>query len=161
VNSISGKGTEFHIFLPVIEEPTDLRRNETEAFVRGEERILFIDDESLQVELARKSLGNLGYQVVAFTDSIEALRQFKETPDDFDLVITDLTMPKMTGKMLAQEMHTLRPNLPIILCSGYSDSISKEKALEMGIHDCLMKPIALKDLAQIIRKVIDNGNPRT
>lgn len=156
VDSALGKGTVFHIFLPAIKEAETLRRRKESPRVKGDERILFVDDEPFQAELAMDFLGRLGYHVVAFTSSIKAIERFKELPDKFDLVITDLTMPQMTGEILAQEIHTLRPDLPIILCSGYGDAISQEKASVMGIRDYLMKPVALGDLARAIRDVLDN-----
>ena len=156
VKSLPGKGTAFHVFLPAIEEAIDLMNEKKEKITGGNERILFIDDEPLQTEFAEDYLNKLGYHVTALTDSRKAFERFRDSPDSYDLVITDLTMPKMTGKVLAQEMHIIRPNLPIILCSGYSESIHRVKALEMGIHDYLMKPIALKDLADTIRKVLDD-----
>src|SRR5208337_5515933 len=100
----------------------------------GKERILFVDDEDLLVEMAEGILGRLGYRVLGKTDSVDALRTFAEDPHAFDLVITDHTMPEMTGAVLSQKLKEIRPDIPLILCTGYSETISQEKAESMGIH---------------------------
>jgi len=100
-------------------------------------------------------LERLGYKVTAKTDSIEALQLFSATSDEFDLVITDMTMPKMTGEKLATEFMNIRRDVPIILCTGYSDQINEEKAKKIGIKEYLMKPIVIRDLAKTIRNVLD------
>jgi CheY-like chemotaxis protein len=123
--------------------------------LRGTERILFVDDESFQADLARRLLESLGYRVVSVTDSLEALDIFRKGPDQFDLVITDMTMPHMTGEVLAREIWSLRPAMPIVLCTGYSEQIEKERALQMGFRDFAMKPIVIKDLARILRRALD------
>ncbi|MBU0991064.1 MAG: response regulator [Proteobacteria bacterium] len=100
-------------------------------------------------------LNRLGYAVVTCNDSIEALNEFFKDTHLFDLVITDMTMPKMTGKVLAREMFKMRPERPIILCSGYSEEMTVEKARELGIREYLMKPIGMQDLAKAVRRVLD------
>ncbi len=102
-------------------------------------------------------LGHLGYKVTIMTNSVEALDLFKARPDDFDLVITDQTMPKMSGTELAKELLKIRPNLPIILCSGYSAQVTDEDVLGIGIHAFCMKPIEIKHLATIARETLDTG----
>ena len=105
-------------------------------------------------------LERLGYEVVAMTGSIEALELFKAQPEKFDLVITDMTIPKMTGDKLAQELMKIRPDIPIILCTGHSKHVSKEKAKEMGIRAFIMKPILRRAMAEAVRKVLDvKANP--
>jgi len=106
-------------------------------------------------------LKTLGYEVVSCASPYEALEIFKEQPEAFDLVITDMTMPKMTGCKLAREITKIRPDVPIILCSGYSDLISEEEAKEIGIRAISMKPLVEKDLANTIRKVLKRGQTST
>ena len=139
----------------MIESHTVERQEETGQPLRGTERILFVDDESFQADLARRLLESLGYRVVSVTDSLEALDIFRKGPDQFDLVITDMTMPHMTGEVLAREIWSLRPAMPIVLCTGYSEQIEKERALQMGFRDFAMKPIVIKDLARILRRALD------
>lgn len=155
VYSETGKGTTFHIFLPVIEKAEEPKKETMGPLPTGHERILFIDDDPSLVEIGREILGKLGYDVVAKTSSIEALELFREQPDKFDLVITDMTMPNMTGDRLAAELMKIRPDIPTILCSGFSEKMSNEKADALGIKNFLMKPIVMKDLAKTIRKVLD------
>ncbi|MBW1703373.1 MAG: response regulator, partial [Deltaproteobacteria bacterium] len=118
------------------------------------ERILFIDDEPGLVEIGRVMLGKLGYDVVVRTSSIEALELFRTKPDEFDLVITDMTMPNMTGDKLAKELMQIRPDIPIILCTGFSKRITEEKAKEIGIKAFVMKPLVMRDLANTVRKAL-------
>ncbi len=129
-----------------------------EPLPTGQERILFIDDEQSLVGIGRQVLAKLGYDVVTRTSSIEALELFKAQPDRFDLVITDMTMPQMTGDKLAKELMQIRPDIPIILCTGYSQHISEEKAKGMGIKAFAMKPLVMQDLARTVRKVLGNGD---
>ncbi len=127
--------------------------------MRGTERILFVDDEPFQADLVARLLESLGYSVVSMTNSIEALELFRHDPDRFDLVITDMTMPRMTGDMLAREIWALRSRMPIILCTGYSEKLDKEHALQLGFRDFAMKPLVIKDLARILRRALDEGHP--
>ena len=118
------------------------------------ETILFVDDEEVMVETTKGMLENLGYKVVARTSSIETLEVFRNYPEGFDLVITDMTMPKMTGDELARELLKIRPDMPIILCTGFSEKIDEEKAKEIGIREFVMKPIVTREIAKTIRKVL-------
>ncbi|RPH39683.1 MAG: response regulator, partial [Desulfobulbaceae bacterium] len=120
----------------------------------GTERILFVDDEKMLVEMARSLLGKLGYAVTAFNSSLEALESFQQQPDYFDLVITDQTMPGMTGAEMARRMLQVRADIPIIVCTGYSSVLSEEKAKAIGIQEFVIKPILKKDIALLIRKVL-------
>ena len=115
-------------------------------------RILFVDDEQMIIDI-----GKLGYDVVAEKSSVEALELFRADPGRFDLVITDMTMPKMTGDQLARELMKVRPDIPIILCTGFSMKISEKKAKEIGIKAFVMKPLVRRDMANIVRKVLDAG----
>jgi len=157
VYSELGEGTVFHVYLPIIKE--SFASSEIvlgEPLLRGHEHVLVIDDETVIVSMEKEILERLGYQVTSRTSSIEALEAFREQPDKFDIVITDMTMPNMTGDKLAGEMIKIRPDIPIILCSGFSEIMSEEKAESLGIKEFLIKPIVLKDLSSVIRKVLDN-----
>ncbi|MBF0277037.1 MAG: response regulator [SAR324 cluster bacterium] len=156
VVSQPGKGSTFTIVLPTIYEPkiADPEEHSTDL-PRGKERILFVDDEPSIVQLNQKVLSKLGYQVTAFTHSPDALLLFQKNPEAFDLLITDMTMPKLTGTELAGLIRKTRPNLPIILCSGYSDNFSPEDAQQQGVH-FMKKPLNLKDLANTVRKLADS-----
>ncbi|NNL43552.1 MAG: response regulator, partial [Desulfobacterales bacterium] len=122
----------------------------------GKEHILLVDDQQLIVDMERKMLERLGYRVTARTSSTEALEAFRMQPDKFDLVITDMTMPNMTGGKLAEEMIKIRSDILVILCTGFSEIMSKEKAAAIGIKGFLMKPVVMKDLSRIIREVLDH-----
>ncbi|MBC8417917.1 MAG: response regulator [Proteobacteria bacterium] len=154
VYSEPGKGSSFQVYLPVIEE-AEKQEEESEGPVpTGSERILFIDDEETIADIGRQMLERLGYEVVAMTSSIEALELIKAQPEKFDLVITDMTMPHMTGDKLAQELMKIRPDIPIILCSGHGKRISEEKARDMGIRAFIMKPILKRAMAETVRKAL-------
>ncbi len=157
VNSVVGQGSAFHVYLPLIDEVEVKTQicSMTKA-AEGDERILLVDDEEQIVAMERQMLEHLGYQVTASTDSQEALSLFAQHPDNFDLVITDMTMPHMTGDRLAQKLIDIKPGLPVILCTGFNESITEEKALSMGIQKFVMKPVVKNDLASTIRAVLDN-----
>ena len=114
-----------------------------------------MDDEEILVEMEQQVLRRLGYEVVARTSSVEALAAFQAQPDRFDLVITDQTMPNMTGADLAGALLRLRPDLPIILCTGFSEVISPEQAKAIGIREFVLKPMVTRDIARTIRRVLD------
>jgi len=155
VFSEPGKGTTFHVYLPLIEKAVEPKKETVESLPTGHERILFIDDERTLVNLGKQTLERLGYEVVTKTSSLEALELFRTKPAQFDLVITDMTMPQMTGDKLAKEMMAIRPDIPIILCTGFSERITEEKAKGMGIREFVMKPFVMTELAKLIRKVLD------
>jgi signal transduction histidine kinase/CheY-like chemotaxis protein len=158
VKSTPGKGTIFQVYLPLIEDvDPDVEFESTDGAIKGEERILLVDDEEQIVAMEQQMLENLGYQVTARTDSAEALKVFAEHPQNFDLVITDMTMPHMTGDQLAQKMLDIEPNIPVILCTGFNQGITEEKALAMGIQKFVMKPVVKKELATTIRTVLDQN----
>ena len=158
VKSTPGKGTIFQVYLPLIEDvDPDVEFESTDGATKGEERILLVDDEEQIVAMEQQMLENLGYRVTARTDSAEALKVFAEHPQNFDLVITDMTMPHMTGDQLAQKMLDIEPNIPVILCTGFNQVITEEKALAMGIQKFVMKPVVKKELATTIRTVLDQN----
>ncbi|MEW5908664.1 MAG: PAS domain S-box protein [Thermodesulfobacteriota bacterium] len=156
VESNVGKGSLFTAFLPVTKTAVMPKPFVLEKLPIGTERIFFIDDELSLMQMNSQALEGLGYTVTARTSSIEALEIFKIMPDDFDIVITDMTMPNMTGDKLATEMIKVRPDIPIILCTGFSKKISEEKAAEIGIRAFAMKPISPNELAKIVRTIFDN-----
>jgi len=156
-DSHPGKGTVFQVLLPVIAEGTVVENKPEETVQLGNERILYVDDEELLVELGKSMLERLGYQVTVHSNSLEALTIFQNQPDKFDLVITDQTMPGMTGSDLARRILQIRPFMPIILCTGYSSVITEEKAKSLGIKGFAMKPMARKSIAVLIREVLDEG----
>ncbi len=157
VQSEVGNGTIFHVYLPLIEGEMDVLETGKDSvqLPTGKERILVVDDEKGAVDAIQLMLERLGYKVTARTSSIEALEAFRNRPDGFDLVITDQTMPNMTGKELAKELMSLRPDIPIILCTGFSEQIDERRAKEMGISAFVMKPIVMRQIAQTIREVLD------
>jgi len=157
VDSDPGKETTFEVFFPRIEGDSLKEADFAAPMATGNERILFVDDEEDLVDMAQQMLERLGYSVVAKTSSLEALEVFKAQPDQFALVITDQTMPHMTGADLAKELMRIRPDIPIILCTGFSEVISAEEAKTLGIREFVMKPFATREIAEITRHVLD-GN---
>ncbi|MBW2081398.1 MAG: response regulator [Deltaproteobacteria bacterium] len=156
VYSEPGKGSTFHVYLPIakeVEEHPEAREKET--LPRGHERILFVDDEPVLAELGKQMLERFGYEVTATASSIDALEMFRSQPDRFDLVMTDMVMPKIRGDRLAKKLVEIRPDIPIIICTGRSEQMSEEKTKRIRIKALVMKPYVMKDLASIVRKVID------
>ena len=155
VSSEPGKGSVFTVYLPVIEQMAVVEAVKVESLPRGSESILFVDDEQALAELGKKMLESLGYGVFSLTDSSEALKLFQKEPDRFDLVITDMTMPRMTGDELAKEILSIRPDIPVIMCTGYSERMTEAKAKAMGIRAFVMKPIHKEDIAATVRQALD------
>ncbi|MDH5298716.1 MAG: PAS domain-containing protein, partial [Desulfobulbaceae bacterium] len=155
VESEVDKGTTVNVFFPVITDPTMIEPVQIFPPAQGNERILLVDDEPMVLAVARRLLQSLGYEVVGETDSTEALALFRTRADDFDLVITDMTMPKLTGAQLAEQMLALRPDLPIILCTGFNETINKEMARNLGIKGYALKPFTTEEMAHLIRQVLD------
>jgi len=159
VESASGKGTIFTVYFPgSVGEPETVEPRQ-KHFPRGREQILFVDDEPPIVKLGKEYLERLGYDVTATQSPLDALDLFREAPDRFDLVITDMTMPRMTGDEFASAVLSVRPGIPVILCTGYSRRMSETKAREMGIRAFVMKPLAQDELAHTIRRVLDEDRP--
>jgi PAS domain S-box-containing protein len=155
VESDHGKGTTFHVFLPKLDIDTAEKIEHREPIPTGNERILFIDDEAPIVDVGKQMLERLGYEVITRTSSIEALELFRSQQDQFDVVITDMTMPNMTGVELSKKMINIRPDIPVILCTGFSEQITEEKATGLGIQGYVMKPIIMSEIAHKIRKILD------
>jgi len=158
VDSKLGEGTTIAVFFPRTESKLTPEARALAPFPTGTERILFVDDEKPLVDIGAQMLEHLGYQVVSRTSSIEALEAFRVQPEKFDLIITDETMPNMTGEMFAKELIQIRPDIPIVLCTGYSETISEEKAKSLGIRKLLMKPILIREMSETIREVLDQGD---
>ncbi len=162
VESTVNEGSVFTVYFPRIEH-TNKKENveKRQNLPTGNERLLFVDDETILVELGKAQLEKLGYEVATKIDGRQALEQFKSNPAYFDLVITDMTMPKISGDKLAMELMKIRPDIPIILCTGYSDRICKEKADEIGIEEFVYKPFTLEKLAITVRIVLDRSKNRS
>ena len=155
VKSDPGVGTRFDIFLPKVDAKIEQEIKNLQPLPKGNERILFVDDEQALVAMVQEMLERLGYEVVIRTSSVEALETFRKGLDEFDLVITDMTMPYMTGENLAVELMQTRSDIPIVLCTGFSEMIDEEKAKAIGIRAFVMKPLVMNELAKTIRKVLD------
>lgn len=156
VQSAPGQGSTFMIYLPQSAIHLDMLPESRLDSKKGTESIMLIDDEPMLIEVATDALQDLGYQVSAFEDSLEALRIFTASPESFDLVITDQTMPGITGYDLAKKFLRLRPDLPILLCSGYSNIVDEEKAISDGIAEFIRKPIRVSELSDKVRLTLDS-----
>ncbi len=157
VYSEPGKGAEFHVYLPVIKSDYEKQPVLSMGPVRGGiEHVLLVDDEETILIMETQMLKYLGYRVTSRNSSLEALEAFRFNPDQFDLVITDMAMPNMSGDKLTVELMKIRPDIPIILCTGFSEIMSETKAASLGIKGFLLKPVVMKDLARKIREVLDN-----
>jgi PAS domain S-box-containing protein len=155
VESELEKGTTFSMFFPVVEKEAVVETESDEDLPAGNERILFVDDEESIAKLGHRRLERLGYKLESTTSPIKALALFRSQPDQFDLIITDLTMPKMTGDKLVKEILNIRSDIPIILCTGFSEKIDEKKAKEIGAADYIEKPLDKCDFAFKVRKVLD------
>jgi CheY-like chemotaxis protein len=157
VRSKAGEGTSVEILFPRTAGEMQFDTIEMNSLPTGNEHILFIDDEKTLIDLAKNMLTKLGYQVTAQTSSTEAIKAFKTNPDKFDLVISDMTMPNMTGDVLANEITKVRADIPIILCTGFSEQLSEKKINTLDIRGLLMKPLTIDELAKTVRKVLDQN----
>ena len=162
IESRPGKGTAFRVLFPssmqdADEDKTKRKRRTTKELPKGNESVLFIDDEKSIARMYKTILSRLGYRVTAETNPLQALRRFEAAPDDFDLVVSDISMPDMSGDKLAKKLLEIRPGLPIIVCTGYSETISEKRAAEMGIRGFLMKPVDKAEMASLAREVLDGG----
>jgi signal transduction histidine kinase len=156
VASEVGKGTQFDIFFPIIDaDVADASVPSKTVSPKGKERILFVDDEELITDTMRLVMEQLGYRVTAFCRSQDALREFCSKPFDYDLIITDMIMPEMTGDILAKKIKAVRSDVPIVMSTGYNEKIDAEKAKELGIRDIIVKPVRMNILAKTIREVLD------
>jgi signal transduction histidine kinase/ActR/RegA family two-component response regulator len=159
VESIINKGTCFSVYLPISKKRKIHPSSGETTLPTGNEHLLYVDDEASIAKMGKRVLEQLGYTVTSRTSSVEALELFRSKPQEFDLVITDMTMPNMTGDKLAAELMQIRPDISVILCTGYSKTISEETAAEIGIKAFVYKPIAKADLARTVRNVLDEIKP--
>jgi signal transduction histidine kinase/DNA-binding response OmpR family regulator len=158
VYSEPGKGTVFNLYFPCIAAAGETgEARSDELLPGGNERILVVDDEEFIVRIEQFILENLGYRITATTSSKEALRIFAQQPADFDLVITDMTMPHLTGADLARKFLAIRPDIPLILCTGFNAQINEETAKEIGIREFALKPVSKRDLAYMVRRALDDA----
>jgi len=154
VESKLGQGTVFHVYLPKADVAAPTQTELTKPIKGGSEKVLLVDDEQMLASVGQQALQRLGYEVVSRTSPIEALELFKAKPGHFDVVITDQTMPGMTGDALARELMSIRPGIPVIICTGYSQAIDAERAATIGIKAFVMKPILIHELADAVRKAL-------
>ncbi|MFH0730580.1 MAG: PAS domain S-box protein [Pseudomonadota bacterium] len=162
VYSELGKGTTFTVYLPIIKaDPKIVPIGELVIYETGTERILLVDDEEPIVRIEKQMLERLGYHVEDCTGSMEALKVFRGEPNAFDLVITDMNMPNMAGDKLATELRSVRPDIPIIICTGFSVKIDEQKAKAIGVNGCLMKPVVKSEMAKMVRNVLDEAKLST
>jgi PAS domain S-box-containing protein len=153
-----GVGTRFSVYLPLVENPDKPNTVlNVETYETGTERILLVDDEEAIANLERQMLDRLGYKVTSRVSCIEALKAFEANPWGFDLVITDMAMPNMTGDQFAKELISIRSDIPIIICTGFSERINAEMAKAIGVKGFLMKPVVKSDLSEMVRHVLDEA----
>ena len=158
VESEPGKGTEFKVYFPIEKNTFNKHSFQTHTEIKGgTDQILIVDDEEAILTMEKKMLERLGYKVISCTNSTDALEAFRENPDKFDLVITDMAMPNMPGDKLSAELVKIRADIPILLCTGFSETISEEEAESLGINGFLLKPIVMKDLSKKIRDVLNKN----
>jgi PAS domain S-box-containing protein len=155
VSSLPDQGSTFILYFPRFHKSTEASATAVESVPEGTERVLFVDDEESIARLGCMMLERLGYTVTISTSAPEALALFRAAPERFDLVITDHTMPTMTGATLAQEIRRLRPELPVIVCSGFSHTMNADKAQALGLAAFLLKPFLHRDLGLAVRRVLD------
>ena len=159
VDSTPGQGSTFTVYLPCIEKDLSAEKIPKKILPQGQgERILLVDDEASIVQIEKQMLEDLGYIVTTKTDSLDALETFRRLPDQFDLIITDMTMPNLTGVDLSREILQIKPDFPIILCTGFSDKVNRERAEELGIQEYLEKPFDRFDFAQAIHRVLQRSS---
>jgi CheY-like chemotaxis protein len=157
VASEMGRGSTFTVLLPKIDQGLVPVQEESQDLPRGREKILFVDDEPALVEVGKEMLEGLGYGVTVFTDPEKALELFARHPNQFDLVITDMTMPRMTGDLLAGHLLSVRKDIPIFLITGYNSEMTEARAMELGITGFLLKPVSLLQMARMVRKTLDRA----
>ncbi len=160
VESEVDRGATFTIFFPVLDIEAETAPAPPEKEIAGgAEHILLVDDEVQITEMERQMLERLGYTVTVRTSSVEALEAFRATPDRFDLIITDQTMPNITGAVLTRQCRNIRPGVPVILCTGFSEALSPEEARFLGVNEYLMKPVVKRQMARAIRRALGKPDP--
>jgi len=154
VRSEPGKGTTFSVYIPRVDVQAEATMQVDDLPPRGSERLLLVDDEPAVIKMGTRFLKHLGYRVTSQTDSVNALEIFRSSPDEFDLVITDYTMPKLTGLDFAREARQIRPAMPVLLCTGFSEKITPDSVKELGM-ELLMKPYGMREISEVVRKILD------
>ncbi len=155
--SRTGEGASFHLYFPAVLDSPHITQEPVEPESIGSERIMVVDDEAVIAKVTARMLERHGYKVTIYTNSLEAVSDYRKNPQDCDLIITDMTMPGMTGAELAREALSFRPELPIIMTTGYSEMIDEEKAARLGIREFMFKPIKKGPLLQKVRKALDHA----
>lgn len=155
LHSILDEGTTIDVYLPLTESSPDRKAVVVKSYPAGSGHVLLVDDEELIIEVEKLILESLGYQVTAHVSSIDALNTFKKDPDAFDIVITDLTMPSLTGDKLAKALFAIRPELPVIICSGFSEILSDEEAESLGVKQFLRKPVTREEMSHKVRLALE------
>jgi signal transduction histidine kinase/ActR/RegA family two-component response regulator len=156
VDSKVGKGTSFSIYLPLLEQPSATPpKDSITSSHTGSEHILLVDDEKSVAQIETQMLNRLGYKVTVHTSSRKALECFRSDPERFDLLLSDVTMPEITGDKLAQKVLAIRPDIPVLLCTGFSENFDQHQADQLGIKGFLMKPVVKSDLARMVRQILD------
>ena len=156
VDSDVGKGSRFNIYLPALDKMDSDRRPDTASIVGGREHILFVDDELLLTNMVSQMLSNMGYHVTTCNNPADALALFRHGPEKFDLIISDVTMPEMGGHEMVEEMMKIRPDLPVLLCTGYSENITEKIASNIGVRALMHKPLVRHELSSTIRDILDD-----
>jgi CheY-like chemotaxis protein len=160
VESEQGTGTTFDVFLPLTTREPEPEYEKPAPLPTGKERILFVDDQEPIAAVGTEIFRYLQYDVTVMTDSVEALKTFREHPEMFDMVVTDMSMPNLSGIDLSLELLRIRPGLPIILCTGFSNETTEETLRQKGIRALLIKPYSLREIAETVRRVLDSSRPR-
>ena len=160
VESELGKGSTFHLYLPLQEQATEQKAVEPNPLPRGTECVLVVDDEPNIITMVNQMLTQLGYQPTLCDRASAAIELFREDPERFRLLLTDQIMPGLTGLELTRELRRIRPDLPVILCTGFSKTVSEEDIADAGVREMLMKPIVLRQLAEAMRKALDEARAR-
>lgn len=155
VQSKAGRGTTFEAYLPHVRDEANKEVPQVREIPRGHERILLVDDEELLVTASKRLLSYLGYRVTAFTNSLSAFKSFEKSPDLYDLVLTDQTMPYLTGLELTKRILATKPDMPVILMTGYSETVTEDTAREAGVREVVLKPVLLQELGMMLRRVLD------
>ncbi|MBI9092281.1 MAG: response regulator [Desulfobacterium sp.] len=156
ISSNLGKGTKIRVFLPTLEKEIFEPTFDVDVPIKGgSERILIVDDEKAIVTMEKKMLQRLGYDITAFSESLDALEDFKKKPDSYDLVLSDMTMPNLTGMQLAKTIKSIRQDIPFVICTGFSDQINENNIKELDIDAYVSKPVLKSEIAFLIRKLLD------
>jgi CheY-like chemotaxis protein len=160
ISSKPTEGTTFDVYFPRVKKIQAPASERSKPLPTGHGRVLVVDDEKSIVDMVKEMLETLGYEAVPRYSGADALEAFRGRPESYDLVITDMTMPHMTGIGLAKEILTIRRQIPIILCTGFSDTVNENKIKLLGIKQLLMKPVSMRDLAVAVNKLLDRDRKR-